>query len=708
MEFDGDHSDSTEDMECPLCMEEIDVTDKYFKPCPCGYQICRFCWNHIKEDLNGKCPACRRDYTEEQVEFRPVSAEELAQIKNAKKLRERERKEMDNAARRHLANARVVQKNLIYVVGIPSRFATEEHLKSNEFFGQFGKISRVVINRKGHGHTSVVSSMSPMGVFIFYVKKEDAIRAIEAVDGTVFDGNKVLRVTHGTTKYCQFFLKNQACQHTVCQYLHEPAEEADTFAKEELSRQALRDRNPRPAPFPTLLTFYKKDVADENPLPASATWAKPIGSQRTLSSPVPPPTYNHLASTAQPSDSEYSDSDSGRPMQSNLMDLIVEKKKKSKKPASSLAIEATASPQLVPSPPSPNAQQAVLQTEPIPPGLFPTKAAEESAASNSSSVLEKSPPPQQAPTVPDEDQILGSKALNDGNDELVPNLIRRGPPNSAYAVARRAALENLGLKGLDAKKGAVSMYNMGFILQPTYNGLFDPFTSDPLALIRGSFLDDVNAGARYGKVDAVEDPNVSYFVKFEDPPSSTSQRGMYQNSMPQMGTPDDARWFEGSMNKTALSEFPVGGGQQWTQQQMLREQQQLIREQGLSENVLRQQQLARNAQFMNVNASAAARQQELLLLQQQQRFQQQQQQQYLGGANHDEFLSAFMREAQVRESQNQMRELQVRERNAALLNSSMANMSLKTDSLSGWSGASAAGGYGERFIPAFRRNLQIK
>jgi hypothetical protein len=31
--------DLYEDLECPLCMEEIDVTDKYFRPCPCGYQV---------------------------------------------------------------------------------------------------------------------------------------------------------------------------------------------------------------------------------------------------------------------------------------------------------------------------------------------------------------------------------------------------------------------------------------------------------------------------------------------------------------------------------------------------------------------------------------------------------------------------------------------------------------------------------------------
>ena len=45
-----------EDSECPLCMEEIDVTDKYFRPCPCDYQVClSLCpW---KERLLNKCMA---------------------------------------------------------------------------------------------------------------------------------------------------------------------------------------------------------------------------------------------------------------------------------------------------------------------------------------------------------------------------------------------------------------------------------------------------------------------------------------------------------------------------------------------------------------------------------------------------------------------------------------------------------------------------
>lgn len=43
-----------------------------------------------------------------------------------KKQRERERKELDALGRRHLANVRVVQRNVVYVIGIGPRFAKEE------------------------------------------------------------------------------------------------------------------------------------------------------------------------------------------------------------------------------------------------------------------------------------------------------------------------------------------------------------------------------------------------------------------------------------------------------------------------------------------------------------------------------------------------------------------------------------------------------
>ena len=34
-------------------MEDLDVTDRNFRPCKCGYQICLFCYNKIKDDAVG-------------------------------------------------------------------------------------------------------------------------------------------------------------------------------------------------------------------------------------------------------------------------------------------------------------------------------------------------------------------------------------------------------------------------------------------------------------------------------------------------------------------------------------------------------------------------------------------------------------------------------------------------------------------------------
>ncbi|GAB5587345.1 transcriptional repressor proteinral negative regulator of transcription subunit 4 [Umbelopsis nana] len=233
-----------EDQECPLCMEELDIGDRNFKPCPCGYQVCRFCWHHIKENLNGRCPACRREYSEETVEFQPISADEIARIKREKKEKEREQKEMELANRKHLANMRVIQKNLAYVIGLHPKYATEEIIRSNDFFGQYGKISKLVINKRPAlpSTTSATSLPPSVGIYVTYQRKEDAMKCIQAVDGTMV-GGRILRASLGTTKYCIYYLRNVPCPNPACMYLHEPGDDADSISKEELAsgKHKMRD-----------------------------------------------------------------------------------------------------------------------------------------------------------------------------------------------------------------------------------------------------------------------------------------------------------------------------------------------------------------------------------------------------------------------------------------------------------------------------------
>lgn len=191
--------------------------------------------------------------------------------------------------RKHLANMRVVQKNLVYVVGLNSRLAKEEvsatgwiqdprkeslrikipremksrsqanplcfsstyhfillsqqlipTLRSNEYFGQYGRISKVLISKRTTASKLVMgTSESAIGVYVTYHRKEDAARAIVAVDGTTQKGpdgqTTVVRASYGTTKYCTTYLRNLPCSNPQCTYLHEPGEEADSFTKEDLS-----------------------------------------------------------------------------------------------------------------------------------------------------------------------------------------------------------------------------------------------------------------------------------------------------------------------------------------------------------------------------------------------------------------------------------------------------------------------------------------
>ncbi|GME80898.1 unnamed protein product [Ambrosiozyma monospora] len=246
-------SDDEEDY-CPLCVEEMDITDKNFKPCPCGYQICQFCYNNIRTnpELNGRCPACRRKYEDANIVYTTMSAEEIraqqlkAERKKKEKLKqEKEKKDAEQAKRHHLAGMRVIQKNLVYVVGLNPHCGADELptlLRSDKYFGQYGKILKIVINRKNPPpQTSSSNSTSPYSVYVTFARKEDASRCIRAVDGSISDG-KVLRAAHGTTKYCSSYLRGQPCQNPNCMFLHEPGEEADSYTRQDLSTRSINNK----------------------------------------------------------------------------------------------------------------------------------------------------------------------------------------------------------------------------------------------------------------------------------------------------------------------------------------------------------------------------------------------------------------------------------------------------------------------------------
>ncbi|XP_027358832.1 uncharacterized protein LOC113867627 [Abrus precatorius] len=47
--------------QCPICYEDLDVTDSSFLPCSCGFRLCLFCHKKILE-ADARCPGCRKLY----------------------------------------------------------------------------------------------------------------------------------------------------------------------------------------------------------------------------------------------------------------------------------------------------------------------------------------------------------------------------------------------------------------------------------------------------------------------------------------------------------------------------------------------------------------------------------------------------------------------------------------------------------------------
>jgi len=310
--LDTDEGDYT----CPLCVEELDIHDRNFKPCPCGYQVCPFCWNHIRNNLNGLCPACRRPYSD-QPEWKPPAVEEYVlrkrvvvltnsvkqeQLRTAKKKDKKHhppevatgpRKSEPADSRKHLQGVRVTQKNLVYVIGLTLKLINDEALallRGQDYFGQYGKIQKIMINKRkdipplrGGTFDKAGSSVS---VYVTFARREDAAKCITALDGAQVDGN-TLRAAYGTTKYCTAFLQHRQCQNPNCMYLHSEQDQDDneSHTREEVSTiqhaakmsQSKAPTGPRPPPT--------EDKSDRPILPTSVSWAKAAVGARAHSPP---------------------------------------------------------------------------------------------------------------------------------------------------------------------------------------------------------------------------------------------------------------------------------------------------------------------------------------------------------------------------------------------------------------------------------------
>lgn len=236
-----------------------------------GGVVAHNCFHHINENLSGKCPACRRTYdTTGQMAADPAVLETMA-VKAASGGVRRGRdantggsggagnnsgnnsgsantgnsggnnpavRARGDVDRRRAtgsvppAHVRVLQRNLLYVVGLPVQLAKDELLRSRPYFGKFGKIIKIALGLKGGGASS--DRKQTCSCYVTYKRGVDAVEAIKAVNGSILLGC-LLKATYGTSKYCANWLRGSPCNNPTCLYLHETADPKDCTTKDELS-----------------------------------------------------------------------------------------------------------------------------------------------------------------------------------------------------------------------------------------------------------------------------------------------------------------------------------------------------------------------------------------------------------------------------------------------------------------------------------------
>ena len=129
------------------------------------------CWHRIKNDEDNKCPNCREPYGDEPFKWGPLTPEQEVALKELRSKEQNSSKIEFYPSRCHLepsikkiisgsvskpkpavapasiasielnrdrlAHVRVMQKNLVFVVGLSTQIAQEQVLRRTEYFGTF-------------------------------------------------------------------------------------------------------------------------------------------------------------------------------------------------------------------------------------------------------------------------------------------------------------------------------------------------------------------------------------------------------------------------------------------------------------------------------------------------------------------------------------------------------------------------------------------
>ena len=115
-----------------------------------------------------------------------------------------------------LSQFRIIQKKLVHFQNFPEYLYNKRILSLYQYFGQYGKITKITLIRKEDPNTNKLINSA----YIAFSSKIQAAYCILAVDSIKING-QLVRAFFGTSKYCNHFLNNKKCPcEERCIFLH--------------------------------------------------------------------------------------------------------------------------------------------------------------------------------------------------------------------------------------------------------------------------------------------------------------------------------------------------------------------------------------------------------------------------------------------------------------------------------------------------------
>ena len=116
-------------------------------------------------------------------------------------------------------SVKVVQPSVMYVIGVRSEFCQEDLQRSKRFFGKYGPVESIRINKKSI-NTTKDEKKKLYRVYVTYKHALSSAIAILSINMNASTSKSQPSAAFSANKLCKFFIKGKSCLVKNCSFLH--------------------------------------------------------------------------------------------------------------------------------------------------------------------------------------------------------------------------------------------------------------------------------------------------------------------------------------------------------------------------------------------------------------------------------------------------------------------------------------------------------